>query len=99
MTKPKYAIVIQWSDESDCYVASLPEWGPYCKAYGDTIEEAAKNAHEVLDVLMDQQGDPFHDPLPEPIQFASPGTIIGRMPDPTTQPTPLRDSSKTKASA
>jgi hypothetical protein len=25
-----YTIIIQWSDEDQCYVISLPEWGEYC---------------------------------------------------------------------
>ena len=97
MTKPKYAIVIQWDDESDCYIASLPEWGPYCKAYGDTIAEVAKNAHEILDMLMDTENDPFDDPLPEPIKFVYPGSNVMPMPDPLDNPPPLRKPAKETA--
>jgi predicted RNase H-like HicB family nuclease len=25
--KSHYTIIIQWSDEDQCYVVSLPEWG------------------------------------------------------------------------
>jgi hypothetical protein len=32
----KYTIVIQWSDEDQCYVVSLPEWGEFCHTHGDT---------------------------------------------------------------
>jgi antitoxin HicB len=52
MTEPRYTVIIQWSDEDQAYVVSLPEWGPYCKTHGATYEEAAKNAREVLEVLM-----------------------------------------------
>jgi predicted RNase H-like HicB family nuclease len=63
-----YAVVIQWSNEDECYVVSLPEWGEFCHTHGDTYEEAMQNAHEVLELLIDsaiQNGEP----LPEPKTF------------------------------
>lgn len=60
----KYTINIQWSDEDQCYVVSLPEWG-FCHTHGDTYEEAVKNAQEVLELLIEsaiEEGEP----LPEP---------------------------------
>jgi predicted RNase H-like HicB family nuclease len=97
ISHPKYSIVIQWSDESDCYVASLPEWGPWCKAYGETIEEVAKNAHEILDLLMDRTNDP--DPLPDPIKFVYPGSNVVPMPDSADNPAPLRKRANEPAAA
>ncbi|MGI8503678.1 MAG: type II toxin-antitoxin system HicB family antitoxin [Hassallia sp.] len=47
-----YTIIIQWSDEDNCYVVSLPEWGEFCHTHGDTYEEAVKNAQEVLEMLI-----------------------------------------------
>jgi antitoxin HicB len=47
----RYTIMIQWSDEDQCYVVSLPEWGDYCHTHGDTYEEALQNAREVLELL------------------------------------------------
>jgi len=49
----KYSITIQWSEEDQCYVVSLPEWGEYCHTHGDTYEEALKNAQEVLELLIE----------------------------------------------
>jgi predicted RNase H-like HicB family nuclease len=49
----KYSIPIQWSEEDQCYVVSLPEWGEYCHTHGDTYEEALKNAQEVLELLIE----------------------------------------------
>jgi predicted RNase H-like HicB family nuclease len=46
-----YTIIIQWSEEDNCFVASLPEWGEFCHTHGDTYEEALKNAQEVLELL------------------------------------------------
>jgi predicted RNase H-like HicB family nuclease len=56
-----YSVLIQWSDEDQCYVASLPEFGPYAHTHGTTYEEALQNAKEVLDLLMEDTS-----PLPSP---------------------------------
>ena len=63
-----YTIVIQWSDEDDCFVVTLPEWGKYCHTHGDTYEEAIKNAQEVLELLIDSSLEDGK-PLPEPQKF------------------------------
>jgi antitoxin HicB len=63
-----YTIMIQWSDEDQCYVVSLPEWGEFCHTHGDTHEAALKNAQEVLELLIEstlKDGEP----LPEPKLF------------------------------
>jgi antitoxin HicB len=60
-----YTIIIQWSDEDECFVVSLPEWGEFCHTHGETYEEAFKNAQEVLEVLIESSlAD--GEPLPEP---------------------------------
>jgi antitoxin HicB len=63
---PHYSMVIKWDAEDGIFVVELPEWGPYCKAYGKTYEEAAKNGREVLELLMDPTGEPEHVPRPLP---------------------------------
>lgn len=63
-----YTVIIQWSNEDQCYVVSFPEWGEFCHTHGDTYQEAMQNAHEVLELLIDsaiQTGEP----LPEPKTF------------------------------
>jgi hypothetical protein len=60
-----YTIIIQWSQEDNCFVVSLPEWGEFCHTHGDTYQEALDNAQEVLEMLIEsclQDGEP----LPEP---------------------------------
>jgi len=52
-----YTVIIQWSDEDQCYVVSLPEWGDYCHTHGDTYEEALQNAREVLELLTESTLD------------------------------------------
>ena len=62
--KAHYSIVIQWSEEDSCYVASLPEFGPYALTHGSTYHDALNNAQEVLELLMDTTS-----PLPYPHTF------------------------------
>ncbi len=59
--KNHYSILIQWSDEDQCYIVSLPEFGKYAHTHGDTYEEALKNAQEVLEMLIEDS-----EILPEP---------------------------------
>jgi antitoxin HicB len=51
----KYTIVIQWSDEDNCYIVSLPEFTNVFQpcTHGETYEEALKNAQEVLKLLIE----------------------------------------------
>ena len=62
--KLHYSILIQWSEEDQSYVASLPEFGPYALTHGATYEEALQNAREVLDLLIEDTT-----PLPNPRTF------------------------------
>ncbi len=65
--QPRYSVLIQWSDEDQKYVVSFPEWGtPHTD--GSTYEEAARNAQEVLELLMQDT-----DHLPEPRLFSPVG--------------------------
>jgi predicted RNase H-like HicB family nuclease len=64
----RYTILIQWSQEDQCYVVSLPEWGECCHTHGDTYEEALANAQDVLELLISSAQD-HNDPLPEPRYF------------------------------
>lgn len=64
----RYSIVIQWSDEDQCYVVSLPEWGEFCHTHGETYAEAFQNAQEVLELLV-ESAIAADEPLPEPQTF------------------------------
>ena len=63
-----YTIIIQWSEEDKCYIVTLPEWGEFCHTHGDTYEEAIKNAHEVLELLVESSLEDGKT-LPKPITF------------------------------
>lgn len=47
--KLHYTIVIQWSNEDQCYLVHLPDFPtqPF-HTHGDTYEQALKNAQEAL---------------------------------------------------
>lgn len=60
----KYSIVIQWLNEDQKYLVSLPEFGPYAHTHGDTYEEALKNGQEVLELLIEDY-QARNKPLPQ----------------------------------
>jgi predicted RNase H-like HicB family nuclease len=64
-----YTIIIQWSEEDDCFVVSFPEWGEFCHTHGETYEEALKNAQEVIEMLIETSLE-NGEPLPEPQTLA-----------------------------
>lgn len=66
--KSRYSILIQWSDEDQKYIASLPEFGPYAHTHGETYEEAFQNAQEVLELLIEDY-QAREETLPEPTAF------------------------------
>jgi predicted RNase H-like HicB family nuclease len=83
--KSQYTIIIQWSDEDQCYVVSLPEWGEFCHTHGDTYEEALKNAQEVLELLIETSTED-DEPLPKPItlgQSSQLASTLSKSPDST----------------
>lgn len=58
----RYSMVIQWSDEDNCYLVHLPEfpWQQF-HTYGETYEEAA-HGQEVIESLIEwfqEQGKPL----------------------------------------
>jgi predicted RNase H-like HicB family nuclease len=64
-----YTIIIQWSEEDNCFVVSFPEWGEFCHTHGETYEEALKNAQEVIEMLIETSLE-NGEPLPEPQTLA-----------------------------
>ena len=71
MKTNRYSVIIQWSDEDRAFVVTLPEWGG-CHTHGATYEEAAKNAREVLEMLIETEEEAGRD-LPPPHGFMYPG--------------------------
>lgn len=63
----KYSILIQWSDEDQLYIASLPEFGFYVRTHGTTYKEALKSAEELLEVVLEEyqlEGKELPQPVP-----------------------------------
>ena len=68
--KCRYSMIIQWSNEDEVYVVSLPEFGPYCSTHGETYKEAAKHGLEALESLIDAYQAEAR-PLPPPALYGS----------------------------
>src|SRR3954469_17647935 len=67
----RYSVIIQWSEDDNAYVVTLPEWGG-CHTHGATYEEAAKNAREALEGLIEGEEKAGRE-LPPAHQFMFPG--------------------------
>jgi predicted RNase H-like HicB family nuclease len=52
MKKPRYEVIIFWSDEDGSFVADVPEL-PGCMAHGRTHALALKNALAAVDLWLD----------------------------------------------
>jgi len=64
-----YSMVIQWSDEDQAYMVSIPEF-PGNFTHGETYEEAVKQGRDLIESLImwaEQDGKP----LPEPQVFVT----------------------------
>jgi predicted RNase H-like HicB family nuclease len=68
-----YSMLIQWSDEDQVYIVTLPEFGG-CKTHGSTYEKAARAGSEVLELLVEDYQALGHD-LPPPAKFESPAQV------------------------
>ena len=67
--KYRYSMVIQWSDEDNCYLVHLPEfpWQQF-HTHGETYEEATKQGQEVIESLIEWFREQ-EKPLPELMAF------------------------------
>ena len=69
----RYSMIIQWSDEDQAYIVSLPEWeatGDYfVRTHGNTYAEAVQNGQDLLTELIAQAQEEGR-PLPKPQVFA-----------------------------
>lgn len=75
----KYRILVEWSDEDNCYVARAPAF-PGLAAHGDTVEAATHEAREAAEGMLEAMAE---DGEPAPAPDASPafsGNIRLRLP-------------------
>lgn len=68
----KYQMVIQWSDEDDCFLIGFPDFpGQQWRTHGETYEEAVTQGIEALESLVIAY-EASGEPLPEPSTVDSP---------------------------
>jgi predicted RNase H-like HicB family nuclease len=66
----RYSMLIQWSDEDQAYIVTLPEFGG-CMTHGETYVDAARIGQEALESLIEAyQADGRT--LPDPQFFTFP---------------------------
>lgn len=66
MMKLKYQMIIQWSEEDDCFLVGFPDFpGQKWRTHGENYEEAVKNGTECLESLVIAYQE-TGEPLPEP---------------------------------
>jgi len=69
MNNYNYTMLIQWSDEDQCFIVSLPEWGEFCHIHGDSYEDAVKNGKDLLNFLIESALE-NNEKLPIPNKFS-----------------------------
>ncbi len=52
-----YAMVIEWSDEDQCFLVSIPDF-PGAHTHGETRAEAVAMGEEILALLLNGRPDP-----------------------------------------
>ncbi len=63
--KPDYTINIEYNNEDKCYIARVPDLGPYISAFGETYENALKEIQIVIDLtLKTYKDDGLYPPKP-----------------------------------
>jgi antitoxin HicB len=71
MKKLKDYMVIQWSEEDNCFLVGFPDFpGQKWRSHGDSYQEAVTNGTEALESLMIAY-EAAGDPLPEPTVFGA----------------------------
>jgi predicted RNase H-like HicB family nuclease len=59
-----YSMIIQWSDEDNAYIVTVPEL-PGCRTHGETYEEALQQGKDAIATWIDGSRD-LGLPIPEP---------------------------------
>jgi predicted HicB family RNase H-like nuclease len=76
-----YRQVVFWSDEDGEYVATCPAFGPGVSALAPTAEEALRELHTVLGMVLEsyhEQGDSL--PPPDAVPATYSGKFVVRVP-------------------
>ena len=73
MERPRYSMVIAWSDEDDAYINTVPEL-PGCMTHAPTYEAAARAGEDAI-VTWLMTARAWGDPVPAPRLFMAPPAI------------------------
>ncbi|RCJ34773.1 hypothetical protein A6770_17095 [Nostoc minutum NIES-26] len=66
MSNFKYQMLIQWSEEDNCFLVGFPDFpGQRWRTHGNTYEKAVKNGIEALESLI-MAYEATNETLPEP---------------------------------
>jgi predicted RNase H-like HicB family nuclease len=66
MSKLKYQMIIQWSEEDNCFLVGFPDFpGQRWRTHGDSYQAAVLNGTEALESLV-MAYQATGEPLPEP---------------------------------
>ena len=65
----RYSMLIQWSDEDNAYIVTVPEL-PGCKTHGDTYEEAVQQGKDAIETWILFLND-IGEVIPEPEKYAA----------------------------
>ena len=64
MAKPKYEVIIYWSEDDQAFIAEVPEL-PGCAADGKTHLEALRNVETIIQEWLDTARE-LGRPIPKP---------------------------------
>jgi predicted RNase H-like HicB family nuclease len=64
-----YSMTIEWSDEDQVYIVTVPEL-PGCKTHGSTYEEAVQQGQDAIESWVDAMRA-WGRPVPAPRVYAS----------------------------
>jgi len=69
MNPKHYSMIIQWDDEDQIYVVTVPEL-PGCRTHGHTYEEAVQQGQDAIESWIDD-AIASNDPVPPPSMYAA----------------------------
>lgn len=69
MNIKRYSMIIEWSDEDQAYIVTVPEL-PGCRTHGDTYEEATRQGQDAIESWI-MVAEELGRPVPAPKLFAA----------------------------
>jgi predicted RNase H-like HicB family nuclease len=69
MNIKRYSMIIEWSDEDQAYIVTVPEL-PGCRTHGDTYEEATWQGQDAIESWI-MVAEELGRPVPAPKLFAA----------------------------